>query len=223
MNPLLLYIETSEQICSVCLAKGESVITHKMSEALNSHASLAAVFVEEILKENNIQTKDLSAEVLSAGPGSYTGLRVGASLAKGICYATNIPLIAVSTLKAMVAGAITKQSNILYCPMIDARRMEVYTAVSDTELNLLVNEQSLVLSEETVAIFDFEKIIFFGSGSEKILQINPNAKVLNGFRQNATYLITEGLAAFNQNKIADLTYFEPNYIKPFYSTAKVIY
>jgi tRNA threonylcarbamoyladenosine biosynthesis protein TsaB len=222
MDPLLLYIETSEQICSVCLAKGEVVIAHKISETLNGHASLAAVFVEAILKENNFQTKDLSTVVLSAGPGSYTGLRIGASLAKGICYAANIPLIAVSTLKAMVAGIATQQPNKLLCPMIDARRMEVYTAIFDAELNILAKEQPLVLSEETATIFDFEKTIFFGSGAEKILQVNLNANIIKDFKQNATHLITEGLAAYNRKEFADLAYFEPNYIKPFYSTAKTV-
>jgi tRNA threonylcarbamoyladenosine biosynthesis protein TsaB len=160
--------------------------------------------------------------VLSAGPGSYTGLRIGASLAKGICYAANIPLIAVSTLKAMATGLATQQPGKLLCPMIDARRMEVYTAIFDAELNILAKEQPLVLSEETATIFDFEKTIFFGSGAEKILQINSKYNVIKDFKQNATHLITEGLAAYNRKEFADLAYFEPNYIKPFYSTSKTV-
>lgn len=218
--PLILYIETSGEVCSVCLAKGEKVLGIKESIVYNSHASAVAVFVQELFTENNIVASNLNAVCVSAGPGSYTGLRIGVSLAKGICFANNLPLIAVSTLAAMANGAITsiKDANLWYCPMIDARRMEVYTAIYNNHLNIQQQEQPLILTDIPFEI-DYDKIIFFGSGASKVLQINAEAKILKHFVVSATHLIALGIQYFEEKKFEDLAYFEPNYIKPFYSLA----
>jgi tRNA threonylcarbamoyladenosine biosynthesis protein TsaB len=218
--PLILYIETSGEVCSVCLAKGEKVLGIKESIVYNSHASAVAVFVQELFTENNIVASNLNAVCVSAGPGSYTGLRIGVSLAKGICFANNLPLIAVSTLAAMANGAIAsiKDANLWYCPMIDARRMEVYTAIYNNHLNIQQQEQPLILTDIPFEI-DYDKIIFFGSGASKVLQINAEAKILKHFVVSATQLIALGIQYFEEKKFEDLAYFEPNYIKPFYSLA----
>lgn len=218
--PLILYIETSGEVCSVCLAKGEKVLGIKESIVYNSHASAVAVFVQELFTENNIVASNLNAVCVSAGPGSYTGLRIGVSLAKGICFANNLPLIAVSTLAAMANGAIAsiKDANLWYCPMIDARRMEVYTAIYNNHLNIQQQEQPLILTDIPFEI-DYDKIIFFGSGASKVLQINAEAKILKHFVVSATHLIASGIQYFEEKKFENLAYFEPNYIKPFYSLA----
>ena len=218
--PLILYIETSGEVCSVCLAKGEKVLGIKESIVYNSHASAVAVFVQELFTENNIVASNLNAVCVSAGPGSYTGLRIGVSFAKGICFANNLPLIAVSTLAAMANGAIAsiKDANLWYCPMIDARRMEVYTAIYNNHLNIQQQEQPLILTDIPFEI-DYDKIIFFGSGASKVLQINAEAKILKHFVVSATHLIALGIQYFEEKKFEDLAYFEPNYIKPFYSLA----
>ena len=218
--PLILYIETSGEVCSVCLAKGEKVLGIKESIVYNSHASAVAVFVQELFTENNIVASNLNAVCVSAGPGSYTGLRIGVSFAKGICFANNLPLIAVSTLAAMANGAIAsiKDANLWYCPMIDARRMEVYTAIYNNHLNIQQQEQPLILTDIPFKI-DYDKIIFFGSGASKVLQINAEAKILKHFVVSATHLIALGIQYFEEKKFEDLAYFEPNYIKPFYSLA----
>lgn len=219
MNPLILYIETSGSICSVALAEGHKIVGTKESKEINSHAAKVAVFVDELLKENKIKANQLQAIALSIGPGSYTGLRIGASLAKGICYAMQIPLIAVSTLQAMANGLIEKykQKDLLYCPMIDARRMEVYTALYNYHLEMVEEEKAIILEQELFIEYDREKIIFFGNGAEKYRQIDANAKIMNTFSFSAFHLIKPALALFEKKKFTDLAYFEPNYIKPFYS------
>jgi tRNA threonylcarbamoyladenosine biosynthesis protein TsaB len=220
LNPLILYIETSGSICSVALAEGEYIMGIKESTEINSHAAKVAVFVNELLKENKIKANQLQAIALSIGPGSYTGLRIGTSLAKGICYAMQIPLIAVSTLQVMSNGMIEKhkQKDLLYCPMIDARRMEVYTALYNYHLEMVEEEKAIILEQELYAEYSREKIIFFGNGAEKYLQIDAKAKILNTFFISASHLIKPALTLYEHKKFIDIAYFEPNYIKPFYST-----
>lgn len=222
-EPLILIIETSETTCSVCLSKGTAVIAEKQHTEANSHATVLAVMVQEMFQENNLKPNELNAVAISAGPGSYTGLRIGASFAKGICFVNQIPLIAISTLKAMAIGFISckKNNNKLLCPMIDARRMEVYTAVFNEKFENILPEQPLVLHEESTSIFDIENTVFFGSGAHKILQINPKANTYNGFSLNATHFIAEANISFINKQFVNMAYFEPNYIKAFHSTAKI--
>jgi tRNA threonylcarbamoyladenosine biosynthesis protein TsaB len=221
-EPLILIIETSETICSVCLSKGEKIIAEKQHAEPNSHATVLAVMVQEIFQENNLKLNELKAVAISAGPGSYTGLRIGASFAKGICYANNIPLIAISTLKAMALAfnATAKNGCKLLCPMIDARRMEVYTSVFDKKLRIILPEQPFVLQETSITVFDFENTVFFGSGADKILLLNPKANIYNSFSLNATHLVNEANTAFLNKQFVNMAYFEPNYIKAFYGTVK---
>lgn len=223
MQPLILYIETSESACSVCLAKGLNIVAEKQHHEANSHATVLANLVKALFEESNLHYSELNAVAISAGPGSYTGLRIGTSFAKGICYANNIPLIAISTLKAMAASVIKAEKNNLmfFCPMIDARRMEVYCGVFNKNLKIILPEQPVILNEETVIFFDFSNTLFFGSGAEKVLRLHENANIYKGFNLKATDFIAEANNAYAEKQFADLAYFEPNYIKAFYSTANI--
>jgi tRNA threonylcarbamoyladenosine biosynthesis protein TsaB len=218
MNPLILYIETSYEVCSVCLAKGEELLGIKETMEPNSHAAKIAVFTDELLKQLNLSVKNLQAVCISAGPGSFTGLRIGASFAKGICYAADIPLLAVSTLMSMANGMkqTLLEGNHVFCPMIDARRMEVYTAAFDAQLNVLLPEQPMVLNSNSFSELCLKKTIFFGSGAKKLKSIRPEINEVF-YVSSASHLIQPALQLFRKNEFADLAYFEPNYIKPFYS------
>ena len=137
----ILYLETATEICSVALAKDNELIDIRENYDGKSHATLLTVFVEELLKNNRLSMKNLDAVCVSMGPGSYTGLRIGVSAAKGLCYGSGLPLIAVPTLQSMVNGLLSRHrheivnsDNYLLCPMIDARRLEVYTALFTKEL-----------------------------------------------------------------------------------------
>jgi tRNA threonylcarbamoyladenosine biosynthesis protein TsaB len=220
MSPLILYIETSGDVCSICLAAGDKILGIKETDTPNSHAASVAVFLDQLLKENQLTVNNLAAVCISKGPGSYTGLRIGTSLAKAICYAGNIPLIAVSTLEAMCNGVKNqaKEASLLFCPMIDARRMEVYTAVYDFQSNNLLPEQPMILNENSFEGFDFKRMVFFGSGADKFKNIHADIRI-EPFRLSASHLLSLGLKRFEQSLHDDVAYFEPNYLKPFYSPA----
>lgn len=222
MNPFILYIETSGTVCSVVVAKGEQLLAEATTNEANSHAAQAPVFIQQVLQDAALSIHQLQAVALSNGPGSYTGLRIGASLAKGICYAAQKPLIAISTLQAMAYGISSLQANQWYCPMIDARRMEVYTALYDHNLQMLMPESALILNENSFQEFPLDKIIFFGNGAEKFSSVQPNARVENNFYLNARHLVTPALYKFRHKQYENTAYYEPNYLKPFYSTKKSV-
>ena len=215
-----LYIDTAVQLGSICLAKDDKTVGVKMSTTQNDHASWLQPAIKTLLQEHGVSLGELAAIGVSAGPGSYTGLRVSMATAKGLCYALQRPLLAISTLQIMAAGAIDLQAD-FFCPMIDARRMEVFTAVYDKDLNELVKPHSLILTQADFSKFITQgSIIFFGNGSEKFkpLLSHPNAF----FQQvdvTAEQMIGLGYKKFIDNEFADLAYSEPYYGKEFYSPA----
>ena len=166
---MILCIETATNVCSVALSSKGSIIGIRESSIDKSHASLLTVFIEELLSENNIKASDLDAVAVSKGPGSYTGLRIGVSTAKGICFGAGIPLIAVNTLESMFRSFITENNDIpgtgqttLYCPMIDARRMEVYSSLFDSEGRQLKDVKAEIINEESYReLLNKGKIVFF--------------------------------------------------------------
>ena len=160
---------------------------------------------------------DLSAVAISMGPGSFTGLRIGVSTAKGICYALGIPLIAVSTLKAMAFGMAKKLKSELYCPMIDARRMEVYSAFYDLENNLVRKIQADIVNESSYLTFLNKNVVFFGDGSVKIKEIikHENATFISDFHPSATFIGDLSYEKFRNSDFVDIAYFEPYYLKDF--------
>lgn len=219
---LILGIDTSTHICSVALAVNGATIDCIENTAGHAHASLITVQIEEILHRNQYNIHQLHAVAVSQGPGSYTGLRIGVSAAKGICYALNIPLIAVSTLEALTRKAITNNNNEpgFYMPMLDAMRMEVYTAVYTSTLECIEIPQALVI---TPGVFDTylneQPCYYFGTGAAKcrpLLQ-HPNAGFMADVECSATNLSEPAFERLTTGKTEDIAYFFPDYIKNFFS------
>ncbi|WP_321300240.1 tRNA (adenosine(37)-N6)-threonylcarbamoyltransferase complex dimerization subunit type 1 TsaB [Marinifilum fragile] len=227
---LLLNIETSTAICSVALGKDGNLLALKENKEGMKHASHLTVFIENILKENNLSTADLDGVAISMGPGSYTGLRIGVSTAKGICYGAGIPLIAVSTLQSMTkalqnnsdfSSVVKNQEKALFCPMIDARRMEVYTAFYNAKTELVKDISADIIDENSFANELSEKeIIFFGDGSGKCKNViaNENGIFLDDVNATAVGMIELAEDKFNKNELEDVAYFEPFYLKDFVAT-----
>jgi len=183
-------------------------------------ASWIQTGVRQLMEIANIQLQQLSAVSISAGPGSYTGLRVGMATAKGLCYALNIPLVTINTLKMMAVAAQNEETDLI-CPMIDARRMEVFTAIYDKSLEEIISPHNIILDENSFGeILKNKKILFFGNGSTKFEALIKSTNA--GFKQieaNAKQLVTLSFAAYKQRLFADLAYSEPFYGKAFYSPA----
>ena len=222
--PYILHIESTSTVCSVAVSKNTELIGIKEHNNGYSHAENLHLFIKELLKEKKINFKDLSAISISSGPGSYTGLRIGFSTAKGLAYALKIPLIKVNTLKALTESVIHQTaSNALFCPMIDARRMEVYCSLFDSHLNTLIPIQALILNEETIKIFDKEKAIcFFGDGmfkAKKLLTNNSNYFFIDNVLPSATSMIKLAFEQFKANDFVDVAYVEPYYLKEFFFTS----
>ncbi|MBK0381817.1 tRNA (adenosine(37)-N6)-threonylcarbamoyltransferase complex dimerization subunit type 1 TsaB [Pedobacter sp. SD-b] len=228
--PLILQIETATQTCSVALAQDGKVLQSIQKTEKNIHASYLTLFIEELLKKSERNYQDLSAVAVSMGPGSYTGLRIGVSTAKGLCYALDIPLIAVNTLEAMAAGFKQKcfsvNGNSLFCPMIDARRMEVYHAVFDDRLKPIAETAAKIIDEESFNdLLRDHKVYFFGDGAakcEELLGKNPNARVMDDYLCNADDLTFLALKKFNDHDFEDVAYFEPFYLKDFVAGKKKV-
>lgn len=219
---LILSIETATKICSVALAKDGNIIASKETTEGNSHSTQLAPFIKEIMSENEFDFADLQAIAVSMGPGSYTGLRIGVSTAKGLCFGLDIPLIAVSTLEAMGVQAVKQyknlEKNMLLSPMIDARRMEAYSQFFDTELNALNEISAIIIDEETYKE-DLAKqpILFFGDGALKCQTIINNTKAIffEGGLPSAQGMSPIAERMFAKQEFVDVAYFEPFYLKEF--------
>lgn len=220
---VILNIETSTQVCSASIAKNGEVIAIRESFEDRSHASLLTVFINELLQEVKITANDLDAVSVSEGPGSYTGLRIGVSVAKGICYARKIPLIAVNTLQAMALMAKEEANDLscIYCSLIDARRMEVYSAMFNAKQEQTRETLAEIIDENS---FNNElangKVAFYGNGAEKCKEYikASNAIFLDNIHPSAKYMAPLAQEAFAQNKFKDVAYFEPFYLKDFVAT-----
>jgi len=219
---LILSIETATKICSVALAKNGKLIASKESFEGNSHSTQLAPFIKEIIDASEYTFNDLDAVAVSMGPGSYTGLRIGVSTAKGLCFGLDIPLITVSTLEAMAVQAKKQypnlEKNMLLSPMIDARRMEVYSQFFDFNLKALNDISAIVVDEETYKE-DLAKqpILFFGDGALKCKPIinNPQAIFFDGGLPSAKGMAPLAERQFQNQDFADVAYFEPFYLKEF--------
>lgn len=217
----LLFLETATQICSVALAEDGVLISIKESDSTNSHSSLLTDFIQNIISDAKIKLQDLDGIVISKGPGSYTGLRIGVSAAKGLCYSLDIPLISVNTLQSMAAG-MKGSGNVakaIFCPMIDARRMEVYTALFDNQNNEMEATSAKIIDESSFIDLLKNHIVYFGGdGAEKcksVLSLNSNARFLDDFRISAKDMIELAFQKFNARQFEDVAYFEPYYLKDF--------
>lgn len=221
----LLCIETATTVCSVCITADDKILAYKEINNGFSHAENLHVFIQDVLKEANLSIKQINAIAISKGPGSYTGLRIGVSTAKGLCYALQIPLISIDTLQSMAyAVAHTKNEDVLYCPMLDARRMEVYCAVYDKNVETITPVNALVVDEKSIDIFNLNKTIyFFGDGMPKVkqlLQTNKNAVFIDDVFPSAKNMASLAFTKFAKKLFEDVAYFEPFYLKEFFTTAK---
>ena len=221
-KPLILHIETATTMCSVALSAGIEILAFKELNERNIHASQITLFIDEVMKKADKNYADLNAIAVSKGPGSYTGLRIGVSTAKGLCYALDIPLIAVDTLEAMAIGILQYNPEISpnswLCPMIDARRMEVYTAIFDTNLKLLADVSAKILDEHTFDQFFAEKkLIFFGDGAAKSRQLylNQSNYLFLEFECSAAHMIPLAVNKYQSVQFENTAYFEPFYLKDF--------
>lgn len=228
---IILCIETGTDICSVSLSSDGNLLSLRESDEERSHAQNLAVYVEEILRKNNLSASNLSAVALSMGPGSYTGLRIGSSLAKGICYAEGIPLIALPTLEALAHGAIadfnagllsvSSLDGYVLAPMIDARRMEVYTQLFDHNGNALNEVSAEVVSGESFETMRERDFIVFGNGAKKCVDVlNVKSIILENIAPSARNMTKLAYEKFLRKEFEDIAYFEPLYLKDFIGTTK---
>lgn len=217
----ILNIETATKNCSVSLAKdGQTVLCKEIAEQGYSHAEKLHVFIEEILKESQVDFREIKAIAVSKGPGSYTGLRIGVSTAKGLCYALGIPLIAVDTL-AVLAQKVTQEDGLII-PMIDARRMEVYSAVFVANHKKIMEVQAEVLTENSYADIA-ETIYIIGDCQEKcqtVLTKNNFVFLPEIVFPSANEMSPISFEKFTKNDFEDVAYFEPFYLKDFMLTKK---
>ncbi len=221
---LILNIETATTVCSVCLAKDGKLIALKEINGDYSHAENLTLFIEHVFKQANLKLTDVEAIAVSKGPGSYTGLRIGVSTAKGLCYSLNKPLIAIDTLQHM---ALSVSSNLqtsnnyeqsLYCPMLDARRMEVYCAIYDKDNICAVPTLAFIVEEDSFSYFLKGKVVYyFGDGAAKCAKIIRGKEMfyIADIFPSAKNMITLSEKAFNNNLFEDVAYFEPFYLKDF--------
>ena len=224
---LILNLETSTKVCSVAIGKDGELIALKETDKEKSHSSVITIFIMEVLSKAGITLSDLDAIAVSKGPGSYTGLRIGVSTAKGICYGAGLPLIAVCTLQTMASGIIDKLKNnqniknSWFCPMIDARRMEVYTAFYDYRNNQKTDISADIISEGSFRkILDKRPVYFFGDGSEKCRDVlkHKNAVFIENIYPDAINMVPLAIKLFESKKFENTAYFEPFYLKDFIAT-----
>jgi tRNA threonylcarbamoyladenosine biosynthesis protein TsaB len=220
----ILCIDASVQTASVALADGDQLLDAKICEQQREHAAFIQPAIEQILQELHLKPTQLNAVAVTAGPGSYTGLRVGMASAKGLCYALQIPLITLGTLDVMAQTAKQQLTDASYllCPMIDARRMEVFTAVYNEELNTVKEPHALILDENSFTEFEQQQICFFGNGAAKWQTICklPHAKFIE-VKWNGASMIQIAFEKFKTHQFTSLAYAAPFYLKDFHNTSKV--
>lgn len=219
----ILCIETATEVCSVSVAEnGKTVALLELNEGY-THASRLPSLIQEVTGLAQLPLTGLDAVAVSRGPGSYTGLRVGVSTAKGLCYALQLPLLSVDTLHALTATAQEVHNAALseyWVPMIDARRMEVYCAVYDNRLQPHSTVSAKIIESGSFSEFMHQRVVFFGNGSAKcstVLQ-HPNALYLSGVNCSASGMAQLAQKAFEQKHFEDVAYFEPYYLKDFVGT-----
>jgi tRNA threonylcarbamoyladenosine biosynthesis protein TsaB len=218
---IILNIDTAVEISSVCLAKNDQSLGLKINPSQKDSAAWLHMAIKELMNECGLTFQQLDAIAVSEGPGSYTGLRVGMATAKGLCYVLQKPLIAINTLQMMTIAAQKETSDYL-CPMIDARRMEVFAAVFDHELNFIMPSANLVLNEHSFEeLLDKHTISFFGNGSSKFQQLirHSNAS-FKAFHFNASLMISLSKQRFFMQDFAELAYSQPFYGKDFHSSVR---
>lgn len=221
---MILCLETATPVCSVALNSACCTLAMRETEGQNAHSEKITNFIHEVMEEAKIDYPQLDAVAVSQGPGSYTGLRIGVSTAKGICYAADLPLMAIDTLEAMAYGMKEKLSgqigpDDLLIPMIDARRMEVYASIFDANLNRINDTAALVIDENSFEdLRKDHRLWLFGDGAPKLSKLfenQPNINIIDGFKPSAAYMKVLAEQALLKQQFVDVAYFEPFYLKDF--------
>lgn len=223
----ILLIETATPVCSVALAQDQQILAELHSAEANAHSSKLSIFVDQLFRQCGIQPTDLDAVCVSSGPGSYTGLRIGVSSAKGFAYALSVPLVSVPTLQGMAMQYYSQHPDYqgLVCPMIDARRMECYTAVYSRQGVVKSVCADIIEAGIYDSYLNDNEVVFCGDGAEKtrsILGIHPNARYAVEFQISAAGLLPIALQKLAANQIEDVAYFEPYYLKDFVAKRSVV-
>ena len=220
----ILNIETSGKICSVALCKDGAIEFQREDTEGMQHANRLPIFVDECMEEVHRREMPLDAVAVSLGPGSYTGLRIGLSLAKGLAFSLGIPLIGVDTLKIIAVKAMFRsfdwQGDEILVPMVDARRMEVYTAAYDFALNAVVKPQAMIITPDSFAGLEGRKVFFMGDGAAKTKDMIklPGAQWIDGLLPMAKDMMALSEKAFREEDFLDLAYSVPNYLKEYQTT-----
>lgn len=216
---MILTLETTTPICAIALRDGANTILEQTLNIPHAHSQALTLLISQALERSGVSKQQLTAVAVSAGPGSYTGLRIGASVAKGLCFALELPLLAVDTLQAMAAQvqhfSRWLAPDSLLMPMMDARRMEVYTALYAPDLRQLSAPKPLILTDENpFAEVADQPVLFFGDGAAKAVELMPpHFQHLPGILPNARSVAQLAQAAYAEQQFADLAYFEPTYLK----------
>ncbi len=226
----ILNIETSTEVCSVTLAENGKTLFQKENTKGLRHSELLTVFIQDLFKENKLEMNSVDAVAVSKGPGSYTGLRIGVSVAKGLCYGLKKPLIGVGSLEGMGVYAANhaqdfleeeEPAEVLFCPMIDARRMEVYCAIYNAKGEELRPVKAEIIDENSFAEFlDKNKVLFFGNGAKKCKEkiTHKNARFQGPMFTSARFMQNIAEIKFNKQEFENVAYFEPFYLKDFVAT-----
>ena len=229
-KPILLHIETATDVCSVALSRGTEIIGLKEEAGGNNHAKNLLPFVDEVLKQSGVRMSEINGVAVSIGPGSYTGLRIGVSTAKGIAYTAGIPVMAISTLESIAQGAKqlwseTSTESVQIVPMIDARRMEVFTTRFDYDMQPLEEVSSKIVDENTFAeLLSEQKVLFCGNGMPKcreLLSVFPNACFVDA-HISAKNMLPAALKKWQNSDFEDVAYFEPFYLKEYVAAKPVV-
>jgi tRNA threonylcarbamoyladenosine biosynthesis protein TsaB len=228
---MIICLETATALCSVALCDKTGAIALRESNEGKSHASLLTVFINDLLKKAGIKTNELDAVAVSKGPGSYTGLRIGVSAAKGIAYASSIPLIGVETTLSMFYGfsaEAKKKYRIthddLFCPVLDARRMEVYYSIFDLNGKSIRSIRAEIMDKNSFCDFpESRRIFFFGDGAAKCKEVIKRKNIVfdDNFRISASYMYGPAYESFTAHRFEDIAYFEPFYLKDFLTSKPV--
>lgn len=226
----ILHIESATQVCSVCISEDEDILVIRETHEPNSHSKLLTVYIEELLSELKIKVAELDAISVSLGPGSYTGLRIGASTAKGLAYGSDLPVIGLDTLQ-ILANRMLQEPNLQdnklnnegfsMRPMIDARRMEVYTARYNQKLEILDKVNAVIIDENSFQPeLQEQKTLFFGNGAAKCAEIldHPNALHVPDIEASSAYMPSLAMFKYIHQDFLNTAYFEPFYLKEFIAT-----
>jgi len=215
----ILCLETATEVCSVAIAVDGKIIDFRETSDQNSHSEKITLFIEELLRANSFALNDINAIAISMGPGSYTGLRIGTSTAKGICYALDIPLIALSTLEIIANGALKESTSTqsLIMPMIDARRMEVYMALFDSKLNVVEATKAQVMDADFCKSIPSQQLVLCGNGVEKCTELFKDYAnvVFAHSSSSARFMGDLAMEKYTKSQFEDVAYFEPYYLKDF--------